>query len=76
MCILHICTYTNILSPLRVTGRRKTPLAMSIPSMQSMASKQHSHGLLGEMPDSRVTAAKYKINLEHLGMPESKRIRE
>lgn len=36
MCILLICTYTNILSPLRVPGRRKMPLAMSIPSMQSM----------------------------------------
>ena len=72
MCILCICTYTNILSPLRVPGT----LAMSIPSMQSMASKQHSCGLLGEMPNSRVGAGKYKINLEHLGMPESKRIRE
>ena len=65
-------TYTNILGPLRVPGRSKMPIAMSIPSTQSVASRQHSQGLLGEMPDSRVGAGKYKISLEHLGMPESK----
>lgn len=41
-------------------GRSNISIAMSIPST----------GLLGEMPDFRVEIRKYKISLEHLGMPE------
>lgn len=43
MCILFIYmymyTYKNILGPLKVPGRSKMPIAMSIPSAQSVASR-------------------------------------
>lgn len=36
---MYMYTYKNILGPLKVPGRSKMPIAMSIPSAQSVASR-------------------------------------
>ena len=77
VCVsIHACI--SLLCQLRGPKRNNTPVAASIPTIQTMVSntilQKKQLGLLGEMGDARAVAGIYKRRLEHLVVPECKKV--
>ena len=74
---VNIHTYISSLCPLKGPKNSETPVTMSTPNTRSwllytiFQSKEPR--LLGEMADFQAKKEKYKMNIDYLVMPESKK---